>query len=111
MYAPVLYRSHQKTRATPLVHGAKVVNDDQALLDSYEGELQASSVKDFSREKLEKLFTDSIKKLKARDKQILEVSNERDTLARQLSEGQDQAAEIPNLQAQLQVDLPPSLLT
>ena len=65
--------------------------------------LQVSSVKDFSREKLEKLFTDSVKKLKAGDKQLAEVSNERDALAKQLSSGQDQAAETAGLQLQLKV--------
>ena len=66
---------------------------------------QGSSVKDFSREKLEKLFTDSIKKLKAKDKQLLEVTTERDTLVKQLSSNQDQAEESTALQAQLKVRL------
>ena len=66
---------------------------------------QGSSVKDFSREKLEKLFTDSIKKLKAKDKQLLEVTTERDTLVKQLSSNQDQAEESTALQTQLKVRL------
>lgn len=56
-------------------------------------------MKDISRETVEKL----VKRLRAKEKALAEVSQERDTLAKQLSEGQDQAANASDIQAKLQV--------
>lgn len=67
--------------------------------------LQGNSISSFSREKLEKLFADSVRKLRAKEKELVSVSSERDALAQQLSQGQDTALGIADLQAKLQASL------
>lgn len=65
--------------------------------------LQASSISAFSREKLEKHFTDVVRKLRTKEKELNSVSAERDSLALQLSAAQDSALQEGTLQERLQV--------
>ena len=75
--------------------------------------LQASSVSSLPRERLEKLFNDSVKKLKARDKELLNITAERDRLAAEQHEKQgdeqgglqEEAAAHDSLKAELEVIL------
>ena len=73
--------------------------------------LQANSISSLPRERLEKLFNDSVKKLKARDKELLSITAERDRLTAQQKENQGEeqrvnqgeAAAIESLRAELEV--------
>ena len=65
--------------------------------------LQTSSISAFSREKLERHFTDAVRKLRAKEKELSSVSAERDALTQQLSSAQDSALQSEELRARLEV--------
>lgn len=65
-------------------------------------DLQGNAIAGFSREKLEKLFADSVRKLRAKEKELAGVASERDALAQQLSDSQDSALKTGELQTRLQ---------
>lgn len=72
---------------------------------------QANSLSVIPRDRLEKLFNDSFKKLKAKDKELASVMAERDSLAAQQNERQpeeqgkmqEMAAVLESLKAEAEV--------
>ncbi len=66
----------------------EVMQTPEGWVSSAKVSLQASPVAGFSREKLEKMFTDSIRKLKAKDRLVENLTAERDELSAKLREGE-----------------------
>ena len=75
--------------------------------------LQASPVAALSREKLEKMFTDSIRKLKSKERLVENLTAERNEMAAKLQEGGEweSSGAQAELTSQLKVQSPKHLIS